>query len=196
MALSDVLKKKEATGEAAAKEAKEKKNIMDDVRLVIAIIVVACIALIALIIYTTGVINQTNALIDSAKQKYQQNQAEIANLLALQARSGDYIAQKEQYDSMISSDQLDSTEIMIDLDKFAADHNCVLESITFDDITNTGLVNQIAANVKISGSFADVMKFCQDTVNSNPIKRIDTIKLAKNNNTGMSAELVIVEFSK
>ena len=106
MALSDVIKKKQATGESSAK-AKEKTSILDDVRIVIAIIVVASIALVALIVYTTGLINEKIVEIDKAKQTYANNQTKIEGLLALQAQSEQFKAQKEKYDAMISTDGLD-----------------------------------------------------------------------------------------
>ena len=51
MALSDVIKKKEATGGAKAQNS-EKKNLLEDVRVVIAILVVLIFALIGLIVRT------------------------------------------------------------------------------------------------------------------------------------------------
>ena len=116
MALSDVIKKKQETGESSAK-AKEKTSILDDVRIVIAIMVVASIALVALIVYTTGLINEKIVEIDKAKQTYANNQTKIEGLLSLQAQSEQFKDQKEKYDAMISTDGLDQRQIMIDLEK-------------------------------------------------------------------------------
>lgn len=197
MALSDVMKKKQETGEVAAKEKKDIKNIMDDVRIVIAVIVVACIALIALIVYTTGLINEKVAMIDDVKQEYAQNQAKIESLLALQAQSEEFKAKKEEYDRMISSDGIDQKQIMIDIEKEVEAHNCTLSSITFDELTNTGVVNQIGVNIHIIGEYTDIMTYCRDVVTGEQIRRIDTINMTPASlKDTKEADIVIVEFSK
>ena len=88
MALSDVIKKREVTNEAKEKKQFSAAKIFDDVRIVIAIIAVACIALIALIVYNNGKIEETRTRIDTVKAQIVENQNKIANLKALQARSG------------------------------------------------------------------------------------------------------------
>lgn len=197
MALSDVIKKREATADETAKKSSKGGigNLLDDVRIVIAVIVLACIALIALIVYNNGQIQQKMTDIDTVKSEIRDNQAKIANLKALQARSSEYLAQKEAYDEMISDEELDQLEIMIDLEEDVEAHNCNLIEVTFDDIVNTGLVNQVSVNLKITGSFSDIMSFCRDIVNSTQIKRIDTIRMTGNNEQ-KTAEIVLVLFSR
>lgn len=195
MALSDVIKKREVTNETSEKKGGSLKNILDDVRIVIAIIVVACIALIALIVYNNGEIKQKISRIDSVKTDIRENQSKIANLKALQARSGEYLAQKEAYDEMISDEGLDQLEIMIALENDVEAHGCNLNSIAFDDIVNTGLVNQVAVNITMSGSFRDIMSFCRDTVDSTAIKRIDAISMSGKDDQ-KTAEIQLVLFSK
>lgn len=195
MALSDVIKKREATSEESEKKKSGLSNILDDVRIVIAVIVLASIALIALIVYNNGQIQEKVTRIDTIKSEIRDNQTKIANLKALQARSGEYLAQKEAYDEMISDEELDTLEIMINLETDVEAHNCNLIEIAFDDITNTGLVNQVAVHLKITGSFTDIMRFCRDTVSSTTIKRIDTIRM-NGNGDQKSAEIVLVLFSK
>lgn len=197
MALSDVIKKREATADETAKKSSKGgiSNLLDDVRIVIAVIVLACIALIALIVYNNGQIQQKMTDIDTVKSEIRDNQAKIANLKALQARSSEYLAQKEAYDEMISDEELNQLEIMIDLEEDVEAHNCNLIEITFDDIVNTGLVNQVSVNLKITGSFSDIMSFCRDIVNSTQIKRIDTIRMTGNNEQ-KTAEIVLVQFSR
>ncbi|HAQ63025.1 MAG TPA: hypothetical protein DCR23_01040 [Ruminococcaceae bacterium] len=196
MALSDVIKKKQATGESSAK-AKEKTSILDDVRIVIAIIVVASIALVALIVYTTGLINEKIVEIDKAKQTYANNQTKIEGLLALQAQSEQFKDQKEKYDAMISTDGLDQRQIMIDLEKEVESYNCRLNSLTFGEQSNTGLVNQISININITGDYTDIMRYCRDVVTGEKIRRIDTINMSPYASSDTKeADIVIVEFSR
>ena len=98
MALSDVIKKKQATGDGSEKEKAAKKNLLDDVRVVIAVLIVACIGLVVLTVFGAKGIDETEANIEKAKAQYKQNQLAIANLKALQARSGEYKDQIAQYD--------------------------------------------------------------------------------------------------
>ena len=196
MALSDVIKKKQATGESSAK-AKEKTSILDDVRIVIAIIVVASIALVALIVYTTGLINEKIVEIDKAKQTYANNQTKIEGLLALQAQSEQFKDQKEKYDAMISTDGLDQRQIMIDLEKEVESYNCRLNSLTFGEQSNTGLVNQISIIINITGDYTDIMRYCRDVVTGEKIRRIDTINMSPYASSDTKeADIVIVEFSR
>ena len=196
MALSDVIKKKQETGESSAK-AKEKTSILDDVRIVIAIIVVASIALVALIVYTTGLINEKIVEIDKAKQTYANNQTKIEGLLSLQAQSEQFKDQKEKYDAMISTDGLDQRQIMIDLEKEVESYNCRLNSLTFGEQSNTGLVNQISVNINITGDYTDIMRYCRDVVTGEKIRRIDTINMSPYASSDTKeADIVIVEFSR
>lgn len=174
MALSDVIKKKQETGDGKSASGSA-KNILDDVRIVIAVIIVACIALIVLTVFGTKSINDTLVKIDSVKQEYKENQAQIANLKALQSKSEEYKAQNEQYDAMLSKRPLDQQQIMIDMEADVEAHNCMLTNVTFGEQTNTGLVNQIQVTLSVTGAYADIMSFAHDTVNGTEIKRIDSI---------------------
>lgn len=197
MALSDVIKKKEATGEAKAQNS-EKKNLLEDVRVVIAILIVLIFALIGLIVYGTLGINETKVQIDEMKIKYSENQQAIAQLVALQQQSEMYKARKAEYDSMISSDPIDQMNIMINMENEVEKYNCSLTGLDFDEITNTGLVNQINVYMTVTGKYEDIIRFCRDTVNKKQIKRIDKINMTilnKDDNT-MNAEITVVEFSK
>ncbi len=197
MALSDVIKKKEATGEAKAQNS-ENKNLLEDVRVVIAILIVLIFALIGLIVYGTLGINETKVQIDEMKIKYSENQQAIAQLVALQQQSEMYKARKAEYDSMISSDPIDQMNIMINMENEVEKYNCSLTGLDFDEITNTGLVNQINVYMTVTGKYEDIIRFCRDTVNKKQIKRIDKINMTilnKDDNT-MNAEITVVEFSK
>ena len=174
MALSDVMKKKQETGEGKSSSGNA-KNIFDDVRIVIAVIVIACIALIVLTVFGTKSINDTLVKIESVKQEYKENQAQIANLKALQSKSAEYKAQNDQYDSMLSKRPLDQQQIMIDMEADVEAHNCMLTNVTFGEQTNTGLVNQIQVTLSVTGSYSDIMSFAHDTVNGTEIKRVDSI---------------------
>ncbi len=174
MALSDVIKKKQETGEGKSASGGA-KNILDDVRVVIAVIVVACIALIVLTVFGTKSINDTLVKIENVKQEYKENQAQIANLKALQSKSTEYKAQSDQYDTMLSKRPLDQQQIMIDMEADVEAHNCTLTNVTFGEQTNTGLVNQIQVTLSVTGSYSDIMSFAHDTVNGTEIKRIDSI---------------------
>ena len=199
MALSDVMKKKQATGDpSAAKNKVDVKNILNDVRVVIAVIVVACIALIALIVYTTGLINNKLVSIAEAKSEYTANQTKIESLLALQAQSEEFKAKKEEYDKMISTDGLDQRQLMIDYEKEVESYNCTMSSLTFGDPANTGLVNQIEISIHVIGDYTDIMNYCRDVVTGEQIRRIDTINMTSQSasETKKEADIVIVEFSK
>lgn len=174
MALSDVIKKKQETGDGKSGSVGA-KNILDDVRVVIAIIAIACIALIVLTIFGTKSINDTLVKIEKVKQEYIDNQAQIANLKALQSKSEEYKSQSAQYDVMLSKRPLDQQQIMIDMEADVEAHNCMLTNVTFGEQTNTGLVNQIQVTLSVTGAYADIMSFAHDTVNGTEIKRIDSI---------------------
>ena len=196
MALSDVIKKKQATGDGLEKEKAAKKNPLDDIRVVIVILFVACIGLIVLTVFGAKGIDATEANIEEAKAQYKQNQLAIANLKALQARSGEYKQQIAEYDIMISKDPLDQRQIMIDLEKDVEAHNCSLTELTFGEPEkNEQNVNQIAVNLTITGSYRDIITFCHDTVSDKQIKRIDTINITGTDEQ-RTAQIVLVEFSR
>ncbi len=198
MALSDVIKKKQETGnEKSASE--EKKSILDDVRVVITVIVIACIALIVLTVFGTKSINETLVKIDRVKQEYKENLAQIANLKALQSKSEEYKAQSDEYDEMLSKDPLDQQQIMIDMETDVEAHNCTLTNIAFGEQTNTGLVNQIQVTVSVTGSYADIMSFAHDTVSSTEIKRIDSLVMKQSSSSSdgesiKTADITVVLF--
>ena len=196
MALSDVMKKREVTTEAKEKKQASLGKIFDDVRIVIAVIVLACIALIALIVYNNGKIEETRAKIDTVKAQIVDNQNKIANLKALQAKSGEYVAQKEAYDEMISDEGFDQLEMMIALENDVEAHNCNLSEITFGEESNNGYVNQMSVNIRISGDFKDIMRFCRDITGDIKIKRIDTIRMTGGTSETKNADITIVFFSK
>lgn len=196
MALSDVIKKKQATGDGSEKEKAAKKNLLDDVRVVIVVLIVACIGLIVLTVFGAKGIGETETNIEKAKTQYKQNQLAIANLKALQARSGEYKDQIAQYDIMISKDPLDQMQIMIDLEKDVEAHNCSLTELTFGEPEkNEQNVNQIAVKLTITGSYRDIITFCHDTVSDKQIKRIDTINITGTEEQ-RTAQIVLVEFSR
>ena len=196
MALSDVIKKKQATGDGSEKEKAAKKNLLDDVKVVIVVLIVACIGLIVLTVFGAKGIDETEANIEKAKAQYKQNQLAIANLKALQARSGEYKDQIAQYDIMISKDPLDQMQIMIDLEKDVEAHNCSLTELTFGEPEkNEQNVNQIAVNLSITGTYRDIITFCHDTVSDKQIKRIDTINITGTDEQ-RTAQRVLVEFSR
>lgn len=196
MALSDVIKKKQATGDSLEKEKAAKKNPLDDIRVVIVILFVACIGLIVLTVFGAKGIDATEANIEKAKAQYKQNQLAIANLKALQARSGEYKQQIAEYDIMISKDPLDQMQIMIELEKDVEAHNCRLTELTFGEPEkNEQNVNQIAVNLTITGSYRDIITFCHDTVSDKQIKRIDTINITGTDEQ-RTAQIVLVEFSR
>ncbi len=196
MALSDVIKKKQATGDGSEKEKAAKKNPLDDVRVVIAILIIACIGLIVLTVFGAKGIEDTKTSIEKAKTQYKQNQLAIANLKALQARSSEYKEQIDEYDIMISKEPLDQMQIMIDLEKEVEAHNCKLTELTFGEIEkNAQNVNQIAVTLTVTGSYSDIISFCHDTVTDKQIKRIDTINMT-GDETQRTAQIVVVEFSR
>ncbi len=196
MALSDVIKKKQATGDGSENEKTVKKNPLDDVRVVIAVLILACIGLIVLTVFGVKGIDETNESITKAKTQYKQNQLAIANLKALQARSGEYKEQIEEYNVMISKEPLDQMQIMIDLEKDVEAHNCKLTELTFGEIEkNAQNVNQIAVTLSVTGAYSDIMSFCHDTVSAKQIKRIDTINMTGDTEQ-RTAQIVIVEFSR
>ena len=196
MALSDVIKKKQATGDGSEKEKAAKKNLLDDVRVVIVVLIVACIGLIVLTVFGAKGIGETETNIEKAKTQYKQNQLAIANLKALQTRSGEYKDQIAQYDIMISKDPLDQMQIMIDLEKDVEAHNCSLTELTFGEPEkNEQNVNQIAVKLTITGSYRDIITFCHDTVSDKQIKRIDTINITGTEEQ-RTAQIVLVEFSR
>lgn len=196
MALNDVIKKKQETSKGEKKAIKF--NPTEDVRVFIAFMVIACIGIIIAIFFCVKSNNKTIENIDSLMVEYNENQAAIANLHALQSKSSEYTEQRDKYNKLISEKGLDQPQIMIDMDTAVASYNCILTDITFGETTSTNGVNQISVTLKMNGTYDDIMKFAYDTVNGEQIKRIDTIKIspAAEGKDLKSAEIVVVLFSK
>ena len=84
-----------------------------------------------------------------------------------------------------------------DLEKEVESYNCRLNSLTFGEQSNTGLVNQISVNINITGDYTDIMRYCRDVVTGEKIRRIDTINMSPYASSDTKeADIVIVEFSR
>lgn len=206
MAFNINVKKK--SGGASA----EKQNILENIRVFVALMAIACIGLIVLIVFGVKANDKIKADITAEKKTYQESQQSIANLKALQARSAEFEAQREVYNAMIPETQ-DRQAVMIDMEKRVENARCTLSDLTFggdaaiggksnasakDTLpTNTGGVKELQVLMTVRGSYADIMGLCSALVTDTELMRIDGIQM-KPIASGDQQEAIItlMKFSK
>lgn len=184
------------------------KNFLEDIRVFAVLMVVACVGLIALIVVGSRSIDETNTEIKQEMKTYEENQLSIANLKALQARSEEYEAQRDAYDAMIP-DEMDQQQIMIEMENRVESMNCVLTDLTFgsesaDDknskaatSSSNGLVNQMQVQIRVRGTYTDIMKLAESIVTDQELMRIDGIRMMPLAQGGLKeAQITIMKFSK
>lgn len=184
----------------------EKKGgkLVEDVRIFIVLLALVCVVLIVMSVFGVKSINKTIAEIDQQKTQYSTNQLAIANLKALQSKSSEYEALNEKYNELIPNTSLDQQKIMIEMETRCDNGNCMLTDIQFGESTSANGVKQVPVMLSITGSFNDIVKFCQDIVTDKEFMRIDSISMAggtenasvKNSQNKKTAKVTVVKFAK
>lgn len=209
MAFNINVKKKDTTAASG-----KKVNILEDIRVFVALMLVACIGLIVLIVF--GVKSNEEIKTDIADQKktYQQAQASINNLKALQARSSEFEAQRDAYNAMIPDTQ-DVQQVMIEMEQRVEAGRCTLTDITFGGdaaiggnknaststtapaaSTGSGLVKELQVVMTVRGSYADIMALCTSLVTDAELMRIDAIHINPLAGDEQEATITLMKFSK
>lgn len=185
-------------------------KILEDIRVFVALMAVACVGLIVLMVFGIRANNETRVEVDEAKVEYQKNQASIANLKALQSRSGEYEMQRDRLVAMIPQ-TLDEQQIMIEMEERCAGQNCALMDISFGSnggaasgtaaagaaAAPTGLVNQMQVTLSVRGDYKSIMTLAKELVTDEELMRVDGIHITPLTDDGMKeAQITLMKFSK
>ncbi|MGN0571604.1 MAG: hypothetical protein ACI4K9_05445 [Candidatus Fimenecus sp.] len=185
----------------------KKINILEDIRVFVALMLIACIGLIVLIVFGVKSNEQIKADITAEKKSYQESQQSIANLRALQARSTEFEEQRAIYNAMIPETQ-DRQAVMIEMEQRVESARCTLKDLTFggdaaigagsQNVTSgTGLVKELQVVMTVRGSYTDIMGLCNDFVTDEELMRIDGIQIKPLSRNGeQEARIILVKFSK
>lgn len=191
-----------------------KTNLLGDIRVFALLMVAACIGLIVLIVFGVRSNDEIKNSITEQKKTYQEAQASINNLKALQARSSEFEAQRDAYDTMIPDTQ-DVHAVMIEMERRAEAGKCTLTNIVFGGdaaiggdkknskgtttpaaSTGSGLVKELQVVMTVRGSYADIMTLCADLVTDEELMRIDGIQMKPTADKEQEAVITLVKFSK
>lgn len=207
MAFNINVKKKDSGAPA------EKQNVLEDIRVFVALMAIACIGLIVLIVFGVKSNEEIKTEIAKEKKTYQENQLSIANLKALQARSSEFEAQRDMYNAMIPDTQ-DRQAVMIDMERRVEGARCTLTDLTFGGDaaiggtantnaaaaatpTNTSGLKELQVLMTVRGSYADIMGLCSDFVTDPELMRIDGIQMKPiSNGEEQEATITLMKFSK
>ena len=191
----------------------EKINLLEDIRVFVALMAIACIGLIVLIVFGVKSNEEIKTEIAKEKKTYQENQLSIANLKALQARSSEFEAQRDMYNAMIPATQ-DRQAVMIDMERRVEGARCTLTDLTFGGDaaiggtpktntaaaaapTNTSGLKELQVLLTVRGSYADIMGLCSDLVTDPELMRIDGIQMKPiSNGEQQEATITLMKFSK
>ena len=199
--------KKKDTGASSGKAV----NVLEDIRVFVVLMAVACIGLIVLIVFGVRNNEAVKAKITEQKKVYQESQASIAGLKALQVRSSEYEAQRDAYNAMIPATQ-DRQAVMIEMENRIEAARCTLSDLTFGGdaaigasaqagdaavTTSTAGVRELQVLMTVRGSYADIMGLCNSLVTDPELMRIDAIHLTPIQGGEMQqATITLVKFSK
>lgn len=191
-----------------------KTNLLEDIRVFAVLMVIVCIGLIVLIVFGVRANEEIKNSITEQKKTYQEAQASINNLKALQARSSEFEAQRDAYDTMIPDTQ-NVQEVMIEMERRAEAGRCTLTNVVFggdaaiggDKKNSTGttapaastgssLVKELQVVMTVRGSYADIMTLCADLVTDEELMRIDGIQMKPSADKEQEAVITLVKFSK
>lgn len=199
--------KKKDTGASSGKAA----NVLEDIRVFVVLMAVACIGLIVLIVFGVRNNEAVKAKITEQKKVYQESQASISSLKALQARSSEYEAQRDAYNAMIPDTQ-NRQAVMIEMENRIEAARCTLSDLTFGGdaaigastqagdaavTTSTAGVKELQVLMTVRGSYADIMGLCNSLVTDPELMRIDAIHLTPiQSGEAQEATITLVKFSK
>ena len=191
----------------------EKINLLEDIRVFVALMAIACIGLIVLIVFGIKSNEEIKTEIAKEKKAYQENQLSIANLKALQARSSEFEAQRDMYNAMIPDTQ-DRQAVMIDMERRVEGARCTLTDLTFGGDAaiggtpntntaaaaapaNTSGLKELQVLLTVLGYYADIMGLCSDLVTDPELMRIDGIQMKPiSNGEQQEATITLMKFSK
>lgn len=196
--------------EGSPATANKAKNILEDIRVFVVLMLVACIGLIVFTVL--GAKSNEKVRTDIAKQAkvYEEGQASIANLKALQARSAEFEAQRDTYDAMIPETQ-NSQSVMIEMEHRVEAHGCILAELNFggdaaigkegsksatETSTGSGLVKELQVLMTVRGSYTDIMQLCSELVTDEELMRIDAIQLRPQAHGEQEAVITLMKFSE
>ena len=200
--------KKKDTGASSGKAA----NVLEDIRVFVVLMAVACIGLIVLIVFGVRNNEAVKAKITEQKKVYQESQASISSLKALQARSSEYEAQRDAYNAMIPDTQ-NRQAVMIEMENRIEAARCTLSDLTFGGdaaigataqtgdtaavAVSTAGVKELQVLMTVRGSYADIMGLCNSLVTDPELMRIDAIHLTPiQSGEAQEATITLVKFSK
>ena len=172
------------------------KQIAADPRVLVVIIVLACAALIGLCVYAANETKATEESIKKQVEAFENNKTAIENLLALKARSEQYMKQNEEYEALITSDGLNKQEFMVFFDNFANMYDCRLTLIEFDDALPENGIYSMTFRMTVEGDFENLMALCDGIVTQDRFYRIDAVTFAAGSGDFKSADITVAAFSK
>ena len=147
--------------------------------------------------YTLKSAMDTKATIQNVVSDYNSNKLLVSRLQALKNSSGDYIAQKEKYDSVIAEAGSYSVKgYTVELDEKCAEYNLEITDLNVGHIENQGNVNAAKTMISVVGKEIDVRRFAADIISQQCIARIDDIAMAKQEDGTVAATMTIVNFTK
>ena len=172
------------------------KQLSADPRILVVIIAIACAALIALCVYTSKQTKETEEQLNNQISVFQENKSAIENLLALKARSDQYIKQNEEYENLITSDGLSQQDFMIFFDKFCNKYDCRMTLIEFGELGMEGEIQSQSFDLTVEGEFENLMAVCDGIVTQDRFYRIDGVTFSSGNEGKKVAVIKVVAFSK
>ncbi|MEG2396806.1 MAG: type 4a pilus biogenesis protein PilO [Oscillospiraceae bacterium] len=178
------------------KKEKGSNKMADNILVFIIVLTLIFAGLITATVFGVKEINTKIASIETAKEKYQQNQLAIDNLKALQRKSSEYEKQRDEYDALIPK-EFNAADTMRDMEKRAEDKGCILTAIEFGEKeAPSGKVNQKNVKITVAGDFNDLMKFVDGLVHDKEFMRVDAINLKGDANNKMTVAMTVVKFFK
>ncbi|MEG1846712.1 MAG: type 4a pilus biogenesis protein PilO [Oscillospiraceae bacterium] len=178
------------------KKEKGSNKMADNILVFIIVLTLIFAGLITATVFGVKEINTKIASIETAKEKYQQNQLAIDNLKALQRKSSEYEKQRDEYDALIPK-EFNAPDTMRDMEKRAEDKGCILTAIEFgEEEAPSGKVNQKNVKITVAGDFNDLMKFVNGLVHDKEFMRVDAINLKGDANNKMTVAMTVVKFFK
>lgn len=197
--LKDLFKKKQPDEKTASETGNA--NIMktpvkvDNTRIFILISIFVFALLIATIVLGAKSIVSTKESINQALTKYSENVATVANLKALQAKSAEYENIIKKYDALLPNKKLDNFKIMQEMEMRCSKSGLILSKLEFTD-TVKDAVNQQGIKITVSGTFTQIMNFCDEIVTDDEFMRIDGISLKGNGGTASTGGRTVIEVEK
>lgn len=188
-------KKSDENGTMNAKSALQTTVKVDNTRVFIIIAIFVFALLVAAIALGAKSIASTKININNALTKYSEHAATVANLKALQAKSSEYEAIMKKYDTLLPNKKLDNFKIMQEMEARCAKAGLMLSKVEFKDTVKDS-INQQGINITVSGTFTQIMGFCDEIVTDDEFMRIDGISLKGNGGTASTGGRTVMTAEK